>query len=63
MSTDGVVSEEIGAIIGTVADVSGGMEGAKDSGRGSIGIGEDVCRLGGIVFRFSYRQTKAWRGG
>lgn len=38
------------------------MEGAKDSGGGSIGIREDVCRLGGIVLRFSYRQTKAWRG-
>jgi hypothetical protein len=62
-STDGVVSTKIGAIIGAVADVSRGMEGAKDSGGGSIGIGEDVCRLGGIVFRFSYRQTKAWRGG
>ena len=53
MSTDGVVSEEIGAIIGAVADVSGGMEGAKNSGGGSIGIREDVCRLGGIVLRFS----------
>jgi len=52
-STDGVVSKKIGAIIGTVADVSGGMEGAKDSGRGSIGIGEDVCRLGGVGFWFS----------
>jgi hypothetical protein len=62
-STDGVVSTKIGSIIGAVADVSGGMEGAKDSGGGSIGIGEDVCRLGGIVLRFSYRQTKAWRGG
>ena len=52
-STDGVVSTKIGPIIGAVADVSGGMEGAKDSGGGSIGIGEDVCRLGGIVLRFS----------
>ena len=53
MSTDGVVSEEIGAIIGAVADVSGGAAGAKDSGGGSIGIGEDVCRLGGVGFWFS----------
>ena len=52
-STDGVVSTKIGAIVGAVADVSRGMEGAKDSGGGSIGIGEDVCRLGGIVLRFS----------
>ena len=52
-STDGVVSTKINAIVGAVADVSRGMEGAKDSGRGSIGIGEDVCRLGGIVLRFS----------
>ena len=48
VSTDGVVSEEIGTIIGAVADVSGGMEGAKDSSGGSIGVGEDVCRLGGV---------------
>ena len=50
MSTDGVVSEEIGAIIGAVADVSGGMARATDSGGGSVGIGKDVCRLGGLGF-------------
>ena len=50
-STDGVVSEEIGAIIGAVADVSGGMEGAKNSSGGSVGIGEDVCRLGSVEFK------------
>ena len=60
MSTDGVVSEEIGAIIGAVADVSGGVAGAKDSGGGTIGIGEDVCRVGGL--RFWRRRRKAWRG-
>jgi hypothetical protein len=49
-STDGVVSTKIGAIIGAVADVSGGMAGAKDSGGGSVGIGKDVCRLGGLGF-------------
>jgi hypothetical protein len=53
VSTDGVVSTKVGPIVGAVADVSGGMEGAKDSGGGSIGIGEDVCRLGGIVFQFN----------
>jgi len=51
VSTDGVVSEEIGAIIGAVADVSGGMEGAKNSSGGSVGIGEDVCRLGSVEFK------------
>jgi hypothetical protein len=49
-STDGVLSTKIGAIVGAVADVSGGMAGAKDSGGGSVGIGKDVCRLGGLGF-------------
>jgi hypothetical protein len=48
VSTDGVVSTKIGAIIGAVADVSGGMARATHSGGGSVGNGKDVCRLGGV---------------
>jgi Ca2+-binding RTX toxin-like protein len=43
-----LIGATAGAIIRAATDVSGGMEGAADSGSGTNGTGKDVCGLGDL---------------